>query len=339
MQQEDLNMWLCLLCGCIAVIIAAAAEWRYQRNRKCLSATGNPAEVTVTRILTLLCFFFERERMAWAASLCDTDLPIFLRVPLLRVIACFLGADVSEARNPLEAYTSVSDFFSRELREGAREIQSDDAGGLVSPVDAAVLAVGMLGDSSSRVAQVEVKGTTYSIAGLLGVDPSQGLSDDSVLLYAAFHLGPGDYHRFHSPARFTVREGRRFAGEGLPVMPLVTGYVSDVFSMNERLVLSGEWDTGQMHMAAVGAAHVRGIFLDFNAQLSKDLVATSGRYYLDGQCIRSRLPKTGATVSAGEMLGGFRLGSAVVVVCEAPKGSQWRIAAGDRVQVGQALLA
>lgn len=284
-------------------------------------------------------FFFQRERMAWTASLCDTHLPVFLRVPLLQVVTRILGANASEVRDPLEAYATVGDFFSRELREGSRPVESDDPRVLVSPVDATVLAAGTLEATGSRATQVEVKGTTYSLAGLLGVDPARNLGSDSVLLYAAFHLGLGDYHRFHSPAGFTVQEGRRFAGEGLPVMPLVTGLVSDVFSMNERLVLSGDWHGGKLHMAAVGAAHVRGIFLDFDAVLAKDLVATHGRYYLDGQCTTSCLPEGGEFVAPGAMLGGFRLGSAVVVVCEAPRGSEWRMGAGDRVRVGQEILS
>lgn len=331
------NVSVGLATGVIAV--AAAVEWQYQRHWKCISATGNPAEVTVTRLLSLLCFFFERERMAATASLCDTQIPVFLRRPLLRVVSRILGADTSEVKDPLEAYASVSDFFSRELREGARPVLSDDPCAVVSPVDATVLATGSIQVSGSRVAQVEVKGTTYSLAGLLGVDPSKSLDGDKVLLYAAFHLGLGDYHRFHSPAGFLVQEGRRFAGEGLPVMPLVTGSVSDVFTMNERLVLSGEWRGGKLHMAAVGAAHVCGIFLDFDKQLNKDLAATPGRYYLDGQCTTSSLPKASDWVPAGEMLGGFRLGSAVVLACEAPRGSEWCIQAGDRVRVGQEILS
>merc|ERR1719199_1042723 len=124
--------------------------------------------------------------MAWTASLCDTRMPVLLRWPVLRVVAWILGADASEARDPLEAYATVSDFFSRELREGARVIRSDDPRALVSPVDATVLAAGALEAAGSRATQVEVKGTTYSLAGLLGIDPSKNLGDDSVLLYAAF---------------------------------------------------------------------------------------------------------------------------------------------------------
>lgn len=330
-------LWVALWIA--AVVAAAVAEWQYHRYSKRISATGNPAEIKVTRLITLLCFFFERERMAWRASFCDTRLPKFLRAPLLRTISMIFGMNVAEAREPLEAYATVGDFFSRKLRKGLRVAQSNDPRALVSPVDATVLAVGVLEAGSSRAAQVEVKGTSYSLTGLLGVDPAKDLGSDSVLLYVAFHLGVGDYHRFHSPTSFCVREGRRFAGEGFPVMPLVTGLVSDVFSMNERLVLSGDWSGGHLHMAAVGAAHVRGIFLDFDTQLAKDLVPTKGRYYLDGQCTTSSLPGDGKVVSPAAMLGGFRLGSAVVIVCEAPKGSRWNMGAGDRVQVGETLLS
>lgn len=96
-----------------------------------------------------------------------------------------------------------------------------------------------------------------------------------------------------------------------------------------------------MHLVAVGAAHVRGIFLDFDEQFAKDMAPSEGMYYLDGCQACMQVPRSsgGLHNAPGTMLGGFRLGSAVVLVFDAPTGSTWRVAPGDRVRVGQQLLS
>lgn len=273
-------------------------------------------------------------------QLCDAELPAAARLAVLWVVAKLLGANLEELKQPLESFRTIGDFFARELREGAREI-CRTPGAIVSPADARILALGSVTEPGARVAQVSVKGTTFSLPGLLGVDPAKRLEKGRVLMYAAFHLGPGDYHRFHAPAEFEVHEGRRFAGEGLPVSPLCTGVTSDVLSVNERIVLSGEWRNGQMHLVAVGAAHVRGIFLTLDERLSSVLAPSGGLYYLDGKSTAVQLPEGSRrpSVAQGDMLGGFRLGSAVVAVFEAPEGTEWIVQAGDRVRMGQQLLA
>jgi len=330
--------WL-ILWGMVLAVLSAI-EWHYQKARKKIADAGNPADVGYTRWLFLLCLLFERERAHWRMSLCEAELPRVLRSPILRIVAVFLGADTTELRKPLDAYLTVGDFFARELKAGARRI--DAAPGVVlSPADARILALGSVSDpKNQRVPQVEVKGTTFSLPGLLGTDPFVGLEPGRTIMYVALHLGPGDYHRFHSPAQFTIFRGRRFAGEGLPVSPVVSGRTNDVFSVNERIVLSGEWSGGRMHLVAVGAAHVRGIFLDFDEQFAREMAASEGMYYLDGCQTCAQIPcgSGGLHNAPGAMLGGFRLGSAVVLVFEAPSSSRWRVAPGDRVRVGQQLL-
>lgn len=91
-------------------------------------------------------------------------------------------------------------------------------------MDAFILALGPVTDPKEpHVALVEVKGTTFSLLGLLGIDPCADLEPGKTIMYCALHLGRGDYHRFHAPTHFTIFAGKRFAGEGLPVSPLVTG--------------------------------------------------------------------------------------------------------------------
>lgn len=335
-------MWIYQILAVVAVAVVAFAEWHYQRFWKQIAAAGNPAEIGFTRFLFLLLLLFDRERMHLVASVCDTHLPVWLRQPVLRLVSMVMGCDLSEVKGTLDTFPTIGDFFSRELVDGARQVDTAP-GAVVSPADARVLALGCVANANARLAQVEVKGTTFSLPGLLGTDPFIDLAKDRELVYMALHLGPGDYHRFHAPSAFTVESGRRFSGEGLPVSPLITGRTNDVFSVNERVVLSGRWCGGRMHMVAVGAAHVRGIFLEFCPHLAKAMAMAESEslYYLDGRVTSAEAPagSGGVTAVAGSMMGGFRLGSAVVLVFEAPIGSLWRVKPGDRVRVGQQILS
>src|SRR5215203_5088875 len=69
--------------------------------------------------------------VGWAA---DLKIPRPLRTPIYRTYARFTGADLSEVRLPLREHPSMSAFFVRHLKDGARPIPTDRSL-LVSPVD------------------------------------------------------------------------------------------------------------------------------------------------------------------------------------------------------------
>merc|ERR1712203_1252549 len=101
-----------------------------------------------------------------------------------------------------------------------------------------------------------------------------------IVHYAVLYLAPGNYHRFHSPAQMEFKSGRHFCGELFPVREWLLNRVDDVLSLNERVVLSGTWRFGQMHFAAVAAANVGNIYLDFDEKLKtnrlRDIVVHCG---------------------------------------------------------------
>ena len=84
-------------------------------------------------------------------------------------------------------------------------------------------------------------------------------SADSRLYHCVIYLAPGDYHRFHSPADWSVRHRRHFAGDLLSVSPLVANWIAGVFCLNERAIYTGRWRHGFFAFAAVGATNVGSI--------------------------------------------------------------------------------
>lgn len=79
------------------------------------------------------------------------------------------------------------------------------------------------------------------------------------MLYAVIYLSPGDYHRFHSPARFNATFRRRIAGYLEPVKPAYLVGHKDVLKDNERVSLLGDWEHGFFAMSMVGALNVGAI--------------------------------------------------------------------------------
>lgn len=319
-----------LACFGIFVVVALVAviEEAFVRH---VEACGNPAQVSSPRALFWLRLLFGRARARYVGLLAETRLPKFLRAPLYRLFAWMYGCSLDEVRDPLESYASLADFFCRSLKDGARPIASVPEG-LVSPVDGRLMTTGIIDRPDARVQQV--KGATYSVRGFLGLDP---VSKDpaTTVRYAVIYLRPGDYHQVHAPCECTLDRGTHFSGELLPVGGGILGWMHDVFSVNERVILSGSWRFGRMHLAAVGAANVGNIYLNFDKTLttnqSRDLTVHCG-----GD-VASRVYSGGVQLSAGDSVGGFRLGSTVVLVFDTPEGFEWTVPLGGAVRLGQPL--
>ncbi|GAA5843196.1 hypothetical protein JCM9279_001891 [Rhodotorula babjevae] len=159
------------------------------------------------------------------------------------------------------------------------------------------------------------------------------------LCFAVIYLAPGDYHRFHSPTNWVVERRRHFAGELFSVSPWMVGKLADLFVLNERVALLGRWRYGFFSMTPVGATNVGSIRVNFDSSLrtnspSRPVVpgtfseATYGNasQLLGGQPLR-----------AGDEVGGFWLGSTIVLVFEAPRDFHFNISNGEKLKVGQAI--
>ena len=138
----------------------------------------------------------------------------------------------------------------------------------VSPCDGTVLHFGKVTNGLME----QVKGITYSLGDFVGPgisvdsglkDPITGQSVQSKCMhFITIYLAPGDYHHFHSPAQWTGTLLRHFPGQLLSVAPWVARLFRGLFSVNERVVLSGVWEYGSFTFTAVGAFSVGSINME-----------------------------------------------------------------------------
>lgn len=194
----------------------------------------------------------------------------------------------------------------------------------------------------------------------------------TALHYVVIYLAPGDYHRFHSPTAWVAEKRRHFAGELYSVSPYLQRTLPGLFTLNERVVLLGRWRWGFFSMTPVGATNVGSIKINFDRELRTNSLTTDTEADREAEKASERgEPYSGfaeATYAAaspvlrghalrrGEEMGGFQLGSTIVLVFEAPKGKRpsldegwmgdksqrkggwnWKVEKGQKVKVGQSL--
>eukprot|EP00920_Eleutheroschizon_duboscqi_P015428 GHVT01035608.1.p1 GENE.GHVT01035608.1~~GHVT01035608.1.p1 ORF type:complete len:287 (-),score=59.49 GHVT01035608.1:633-1493(-) len=258
----------------------------------------------------------------------ETSIPKTIRRPFYRTMAWLGGIRLHEIRYPLDAYHCLAHFFARTLVVGARPIQDASPNSVISPTDSEVVNIGDV--TGPRLPQI--KGATYNLRSFLGVDPWEARKPQ--LKFCVLYLAPHDYHHFHSPCQFEVHSRRHFSGELLPVFKGFARWLNDLFSLNERIVLSGRWRHGEFHLGAVGAYNVGNIRLTEEPALRTNRMRTQ-LFHLGGDVDLRKY--CGRTAMTGQHLGEFRLGSTVVLIFEAPEDFRWNVKVGDRVFVGQRL--
>ncbi|GMR39836.1 hypothetical protein PMAYCL1PPCAC_10031 [Pristionchus mayeri] len=260
-----------------------------------------------------------------AGGIANREIPVSLRRPLLGLFAKMYDCRMDEAIEPdFESYSSFSAFFNRTLRPEARPISATP---LVSPADGIVLHYGKIDDDKVEF----VKGHDYNVKEFLGdveIKPKAGHDLYQLVVY----LAPGNYHAFHSPAKWTSEHIRHYPGLLLSVRPALLNRVPHLFCLNERVILNGSWRHGFFSMAAVAATNVGDIAIDADPSVRTNI---SSRRAARAESVRTECARAFA---AGERVGEFRLGSTIVLIFQAPSNVKFAVQAGDALRYGQSLI-
>ena len=227
--------------------------------------------------------------------------------PLVKnvVISAFktqYGIDMSiaEQSNALK-FKSFNEFFTRSLKDGVREIDTDSRS-IVSPADGAISQLGKIeaGDI------FQAKGQSFSVEKLIA-DPqlAEPFKNGE---FATVYLSPKDYHRVHMPFAGTLTETLYVPGELFSVNQTTAENIPGLFARNERMVCLFDTELGRMAVVLVGAMIVAGI----------ETVAT-GKVKPTG---RLELNQHNLFLEKGAELGRFYLGSTAVILFEENK-IQW----------------
>ncbi|GBF95849.1 phosphatidylserine decarboxylase [Raphidocelis subcapitata] len=187
-----------------------------------------------------------------------------------------------DAERPVEQYATMQDFFTRELKAGARPIKDpDDPSVAVLPADCRVVVY----PSVQEATRLWIKGSHFSVPALLG--PGYRADDWGDAAIAVTRLSPADCHRLHAPVPGRVARVTRAGRRHMASLWVAVHSAVDVMVENERLVMLFETERfGPVAMAMIGASDVGSV---------------------------QPLVKEGATVRKGDEVGVFAFGGSIVV--------------------------
>lgn len=194
-------------------------------------------------------------------------------------------------------YLSIGQLFTRKLKEGARPL---DSSFYVHPADAKITNCGVI----EKNILFQAKGKQYQTSDLLK-DSSRSREGWSYLTY---YLCPTDYHRVHSPVSGEILECTYIPGRLWPVNPWSVNHISQLFSVNERVVIKIKTEKGIVFAAMVGATNVGRISLGFEPS-----IVTNTQLFKKEKLCSYNPPQP---IVKGSELGVFHMGSTVIVIAE-----------------------
>lgn len=258
-----------------------------------------------------------------AGSIASSETP-WLRDALIRRFVAAYGVDLSQAARGIGEFASFNDFFTRELKPGARPL-ADEERFILSPADGAVSQLGPV--SGGRI--IQAKGRDYSVAEILGCGAEEAARFEGGR-FITIYLSPKDYHRVHMPAAGTLAETTYIPGDLYSVNTATAAGVDRLFARNERLSCRFDGPDGHFASIMVGAMIVAGIDTVWPNQFRTHASAP----------VHEDFARQGRSFAAGDEMGRFYLGSTVVLLFE-PGRVAWRddLKPGDPLRMGEALAA
>jgi phosphatidylserine decarboxylase len=220
-------------------------------------------------------------------------------------------------------FASFDEFFTRELREGARKMP-DDPRVAVSPADGRIDSIGPVGKDEHGAARrgFYVKGRPYQVDELVG-DANEARRYEGGT-GCVVYLSPRDYHRVHSPVEGSIVEVRSMAGDYYPVNAVGVRHVHNLFVRNRRVAIvidtPPESGLGRVTVVMVAAMVVGRITV--SGIEARDVPFGSQTY------------DPPLRVARGDEIGIFHLGSTAVVFFEPCANLKWLVEEGP-VRFGQ----
>ena len=272
----------------------------------------------MTLFTTLQQFVPQQQLSELAGRLAASRHPLVKRA-FIRSFAKAYNITLEEyERDSLNAYESFNDFFTRELKDDARAIDST-AGGIVSPADGIISQLGQIKDHKV----LQAKGRDYDIGQLLANSADGDYFADGS--FATVYLAPSNYHRVHMPFSGTLTATRYVPGTLFSVNTVTAANIPDLFARNERLVCMFDTQYGKAAVVLVGAMIVAGIESVATGKITRTDTMQEQKHNLE--------------LAKGDELGRFYLGSTAIVVLPKAAKADWQesMKANSFVKMGQLL--
>ena len=270
-------------------------------------------------LFTTIQQFVPQQKLSRAAGRLAASRHPLVKRTFIRSFAKAYNVTLDEyERDSFNAYESFNDFFTRELKDNARPIDSAD-NGIVSPADGVISQLGQINDHKL----LQAKGREYDIGQLLANSADGDYFADGS--FATVYLAPSNYHRVHMPFDGTLTTARYVPGTLFSVNNTTAANIPDLFARNERLVCMFDTEYGKAAVVLVGAMIVAGIESVATGKISRteDIQETTHSMAL----------------AKGDELGRFYLGSTAIVIMPKAAKADWQneMAANTVVQMGQLL--
>jgi phosphatidylserine decarboxylase len=234
-----------------------------------------------------------------------------LRPAVYSSFISFTGINPTEIPESLSSYPTLSALFSRTLDPSLRPIA---ASSLVSPADGKIVHIV---SNSSPSHTVTIKNTQYSLSELINKKSDE--SWNAIVVY----LAPKNYHRFHAPIQLNQQRISYFGGNLMSVDPWFVKRVPGLLTLNERVVMHADTELGWLSYVAVGATCVGSIFFG-----GSDIPVGGAKGWRDVE-----IDDSASRLGKGDEVGGFRMGSTVVLVWSGE--GEFVVKEGDEIKVGE----
>jgi phosphatidylserine decarboxylase len=229
----------------------------------------------------------------------------------------FSDLDLSEAEK--EKFTSMHDCFTRELKEGARPVDTNPAI-VASPCDAIVGACGRIAGTEL----LQIKGFPYTLEDLLGTPELVERHRDGI--YVTLRLTSSMYHRFHAPHDCRVERVTYISGDTWNVNPIALKRVEKLFCKNERAVIETRLTASGDLLTLVPVAAI--LVASIRLHCLSTPIRQSGRYPIP----------CSADYRKGDEMGWFEHGSTIVVLAPRTMSLSANVSTGVVIRQGQPLL-
>lgn len=242
---------------------------------------------------------------------------------LIRYFLARYAVNMTEAKNsdPF-SYRSFNDFFTRELKPGARKIATSD---LVMPADGILAEFGPINSGSL----IQAKKFNYSLESLLAGNKEHA----KMFMHGSFatvYLAPHNYHRIHMPLNGKLDHMIYVPGKLFSVNPKTVNSIENIFAKNERLITIYTTEYGPVAVILVGAMIVGGI----NTAWAGTICPPHTKQPITWDYTQE---DTKINLEQGQDMGKFLLGSTVIVLSSQPSTFMPELIPGTQVVMGQPL--
>lgn len=140
----------------------------------------------------------------------------------------FYNVNLEESKiQNIKEFKTFNDFFSRELKENAREISNAD---FIFPCDGKLSEFGKIQNGIL----IQAKNHYYDLNALLANNEAAKKMEGG--LYFTIYLSPKDYHRVHMPTDGVLKNMQHIHGTLYSVNQNSVNNIPGLFAKNERLV-------------------------------------------------------------------------------------------------------